>query len=138
METINPTLVALAGFAGWTALLTFGLVNLRLFNIFSGAKIPINRFSPSGEDLPGLGLRLTRAHQNCLETLPIFAALVIVAGLSNQLSIMEGTAIYILFSRVAQSITHIISTSVPMVLLRATLFTVQVLLMLYYSYRLLF
>lgn len=138
METMTPTLLALAGFAGWTVLLTFGLFNLRLFNVFSGAKIPLNKFSPSGDDLPGFGQRFTRAHLNCLETLPIFAALVIAAGLSDQLSVMEGTAMYLLFSRIAQSITHMISTSMPMVLLRAAFLGVQVALMLYYSYHLLF
>lgn len=138
MEAMNPALVALAGFAGWTILLTFGLVNVRLANAFGGAKIPLNQFSASGDDLVGFGKRFTRAHLNCLESLPIFAALVIAAGLSNQLSIMEGTAMYVLYSRIAQSVVHMISTSVPMVLVRATLFTVQVVLMLYYSYQLLF
>lgn len=138
METMTPTLLALAGFAGWTVLLTFGLFNLRLYNAFSGAKIPLNKFSPSGDDLPGFGQRFTRAHLNCLETLPIFAALVVAAGASDQLNVMEGTAMYVLFSRIAQSITHMISTSVPMVLLRATLFGVQVILMLSYAYQLLF
>ena len=138
METMNSTLMALAGFAGWTVLLTFGLVNVRLFNAFGGAKIPLNKFSPSGDDLPGFGQRFTRAHLNCLETLPIFAALVIAAGLSDQLSVMEGTAMYLLFSRIAQSITHMISTSMLMVLLRAVFLSVQVALMLYYSYQLLF
>lgn len=138
METLNPALMALVGFAFWTLLLVLGCVNFRLFKSFGGAKIPLNSFSPSGDDLPGFGQRITRAHLNCLESLPVFAALVIVAGLTNQLSVMEGTAMYLLYSRIAQSITHMISTSVPMVFLRGTFLTVQIVLMLYYAYQLIF
>lgn len=138
METINPALMALAGFAGWTLLLILCTVSFRIFNSFGGAKIPLNSFSPSGDDLPGFGQRITRAHLNCLESLPVFAALVIVAGLTNQLSVMEGTAMYLLYSRIAQSITHMISTSVPMVFIRGTFLSVQIALMLFYVYQLLF
>ncbi|MGK2913748.1 MAG: MAPEG family protein [Porticoccaceae bacterium] len=135
--TLNPALFALAGFAGWTALLAVFLVGVRLFNAFAGAKIPLNRFSPGGDDLPGFGQRYTRAHLNCLEVLPIFAAVVIAAGLSNQLAIMESTAMYILYARIAQSVIHMISTALPMVLLRGTFFFIQLALLLCYVYQML-
>jgi uncharacterized MAPEG superfamily protein len=135
--TLNPALIALAGFAGWTALLAVFLVGVRLFNAFAGAKIPLNRFSPGGDDLPGFGQRYTRAHLNCLEVLPIFAAVVIAAGLSNQLAIMESTAMYILYARIAQSVIHMISTALPMVLLRGTFFFIQLALLLCYVYQML-
>ena len=135
--TLNPALIALAGFAGWTALLAVILVGVRLFNAFAGAKIPLNRFSPGGDDLPGFGQRYTRAHLNCLEVLPIFAAVVIAAGLSDQLAIMESTAMYILYARIAQSVIHMISTALPMVLLRGTFFFIQLALLLCYVYQML-
>lgn len=137
METMHPALLALTGFAFWTILLTLLLVTIRGYNGFSGAKIPLNSFSPSGKDMPGFGQRVTRAHLNCLESLPVFATLVLVAGLSDKLSILESTAMIVLYTRLAQSIVHMISTSVPMVLARAMLFAVQVLLMLCYAWQLL-
>ena len=135
---MNPAYTALAGFAGWTLLLTLIMATNRMANLFGGAKIPINKFSPTGEDLPGFGHRLTRAHMNCVENLPAFAALVAAAGLSDQLGVMESTAMYVLYARIGQSVTHIISTSPIMVWIRATFFFVQVLLMACYAYQLLF
>ena len=135
---MNPAYTALAGFAGWTLLLTLTMATNRMANLFGGAKIPINKFSPTGEDLPGFGHRLTRAHMNCVENLPAFAALVAAAGLSDQLGVMESTAMYVLYARIGQSVTHIISTSPIMVWIRATFFFVQVLLMACYAYQLLF
>lgn len=135
---MNPTYYALAGFAGWTLLLTLVMATNRMANLFAGAKIPINKFSPTGEDLPGLGHRVTRAHLNCVENLPVFAALVAAAGLSGQLAVMESTAMYVLYARIGQSVAHLISTSPAMVWIRATFFFVQVLLMACYAYQLLF
>ncbi len=134
---MNPAIYALAGFAGWTLLLALIMATIRMSNLFGGAKIPINKFSPSGEDLPGFGHRVTRAHMNCVENLPIFAALVAAAGLSGQFGVMEGTAMYVLYARLGQSITHMISISPAMVWIRATFFFIQVLLMAWYAVQML-
>ncbi len=136
MDTMNPALIALAGFAGWTLLLIFTVANFRVFNFLAGAKIPINAFDPTGDDLPGFGKRITRAHMNCVENLPIFAALVAAAGLSGQFGVMEGTVMYVLYFRIAQSVTHIISTAQIMVWIRATFFFAQLILMAIYAYKL--
>jgi len=135
--TMNPSIVALAGFAGWTLLLLLTVANLRMANFFTGKKA-INAFSPTGEDLPGFGQRVTRAHLNCVENLPIFAALVAAAGLSGQFAVMEGTVMYVLYARIGQSVAHMISTAALVVWVRATFFFVQVLLMASYAYQLIF
>ena len=135
--TMNPALFALAGFAGWTVLLLFTVANLRVANFFTGKKA-INAFSPTGEDLPGFGHRVTRAHLNCVENLPVFAALVVAAGLSGQFSIMESTVMYVLYARIGQSVAHMISTAALVVWVRATFFFVQVLLMAWYAIQLVF
>ena len=44
---------------------------------------------------------------------------------------------WVLYFRIAQSITHVISTSVPAVLLRANLFFAQMLIYLWWTIRLL-
>ena len=134
---MNPALVALAGFAGWTLVLLLTVANLRMANFFTGKKA-MNEFLPTGEDLPGFGQRVTRAHLNSLENLPVFASLVLVAGLSNQFSIMEGTVMYVLYARIAQSVAHMISTAPMVVWVRATFFFVQVILMAWYAIQLVF
>jgi len=135
--TMNPALFALAGFAGWTVLLLLTVANLRMLNFFTGKKA-INGFSPTGDDLPGFGQRVTRAHLNSVENLPVFAALVVAAGLSGQFSIMESTVMYVLYARIGQSIAHLISTAPLVVWVRASFFFVQVLLMAWYAVQLVF
>ncbi len=135
--SMNPALVALAGFAGVTLLLLLTVANLRMLNFFTGKKA-INAFSPTGEDLPGFGQRVTRAHLNCVENLPVFAALVAAAGLSGQLSIMESTVMYVLYARIGQALAHMISTAPMVVWVRASFFFVQVLLMAWYAIQLVF
>ena len=89
---MNSTLFALAGFAGWALLLTFLLLNMRGYYAFlSSKKIALNKFSPDGSDVEGFGTRLTRAHLNCIEMLPMFAALVIVASISDHEFILLST-----------------------------------------------
>ena len=136
--TMSAPLIALAAYAGWTLLLVLTAVSSRVFAIIGGSDIPLNKFSPGGEDLPGFGQRVTRAHLNCVENLPIFAAVVAAAGLSGQFGLMEGTVMYLLYARIAQSVIHLISSSLPMVMIRGTLFSVQVLLMVYYVVKMLF
>ena len=134
----SEPIIALVGFDGWTLLTLFIVANLRVANVFFGAKIPLNQFSPSGDDMPGFGQRMTRAHLNCVENLPILAALVAAAGLSGQFGVMEGTVMCVLYARIGQSVVHMISSSLPAVLIRATLFFAQLLLMGYYTVQMLF
>ena len=136
--TMSAPLVALAGYAGWTLLLVLTTVSARVFAIIGGSDIPLNKFAPGGEDLPGFGQRVTRAHLNCVENLPVFAAVVAAAGFSEQFGVMEGTVMFILYARIAQSSIHLISSALPMALMRGTLFSVQVLLMAYYVVKMLF
>ena len=135
---MSAPIVALAGYAGWTLLLVLTAVSARVFAIIRGSDIPLNKFSPGGEDLPGFGQRVTRAHLNCVENLPVFAALVAAAGLSGQFGVMEGTVMFILYARIAQSMIHMISSALPMALIRGSLFSVQVILMAYYVIQMLF
>jgi hypothetical protein len=45
---------------------------------------------------------------------------------TGQSEVTEGLAMVVLGARIVQSITHMMSVSLPAILLRATLFTVQV------------
>jgi len=135
---MNQTLIALAGFAGWTLILSFLLLNMRAYYTFvSSNKIALHSFSPDGSNTPGFGQRLTRAQLNCIEMLPAFAALVIVASLSEQLDAMNSTVMYVLYARIGQSIIHLISTNMLAVIIRASFWGVQLALLLFYSYQLL-
>jgi len=135
---MNQTLIALSGFAAWTLVLSFLLLNMRAYYTFiSNNKVSLNNFSPDGSNTPGFGQRLTRAQLNCIEMLPAFAALVIVASLSEQLAVMNSTVLYVLYARIGQSVIHMISTNILAVLVRASLWGIQLALLLFYSYQLL-
>jgi len=133
---MSPTLTALLGFALWTSLLVFGLANLRVLVAQRTGK-PINSFSPSGDDLEGLGRRWTRVHLNCLEFLPIFGVVALAAIATGRTAITDPLAMVVLYARLGQSIIHLIGTSVPLVLTRATLFVVQLFIVSWWAIRLL-
>jgi uncharacterized MAPEG superfamily protein len=135
-DAVTITLVALVGFAAWYVLLSLVLGIYRVGLVFGGRK-RANTFAVDGSDLAGIGHRLTRARDNCYETLPVFAVLAIVASLAGKTHVTDPLALWVLFARVGQSVTHVISTSVPAVIIRANLFFVQVLIYAWWSIRLL-
>jgi uncharacterized MAPEG superfamily protein len=133
---MGATATALIGFAGWFVLLSIAMGLYRVAFMRRHQK-PANTFATDGRDLDALGHRLTRARDNCYETLPIFAAIALGASIAGRLDVTDSLAMWVLFARIAQSITHIVSTSVPAVMLRANLFFVQMLIYLWWTIRLL-
>jgi len=119
---MSASAVCLFGLIGWTIVLTFLLIGVRLKPIFGGTVL----FDQDGVDLPGFAQRVTRAHGNSLEWLTIPAALIVYGVATGQSAVTDGLAMVVLGARLGQSIVHMISVSVPAVLVRATLFTVQV------------
>ena len=122
---MGPTASALLGFAAWYLLLTFALGIFRSGLVLSGKK-SANSFASDGSDVGDFGRRLNRARDNCFETLPLFAAIVLAASLMNKISVIDPLAMYLLYARIGQSITHIVSTSIMAINVRFTLFLVQV------------
>ena len=71
--------------------------------------------------------RLNRAHMNCLENLPIFGALVLVATVAGlRAPLLDTVAKAYLAAWIGQSVTHVASGSVIAVNVRFTFFVVQV------------
>ena len=133
---MSPTATGLIGFAAWFALLSTVLGFYRVALVLRGSKAA-NTFAPNGADLEPFGQRLTRARDNCFETLPLFAALALGAQLSGQLAVTDPLALWVLALRLGQSVTHLVSTSVPAVQLRAALFFAQMLIYLWWAFQLL-
>ena len=121
---MTPTAITLLSFVAWTLLLVISLGILRSSIVMATGRAA-NSFSASGEDLEGIGQRLTRVHANCYENLPVAGAVLLYAIASSQTGVTDGLAYIFLGARIAQSITHIISTSKPFVLIRFALYIVQ-------------
>ncbi len=119
---MSASTVCLFGLIGWTIALTILLIGVRLKPILGGTYL----FQQDGDDLPGFAQRVTRAHGNSLEWLTIPAALLVYGVATGQSAVTDGLAMIVLGARLGQSIVHMISVSFPAVLVRATLFTVQV------------
>ncbi len=133
---MSPTLIALVAFAVWSGLLVFGLANYRILYA-QRTKKDVNTFKPDGSDLEGLGQRWTRAHLNCLEFLPVAATVGLAAVVTGNAAVTDPLAMVLLYLRIGQSVVHMISTAVPFVMVRATLFVGQLAIVLYWSYGLL-
>ena len=132
---MTTTLTALLGFAAWFVLLSIVLGFYRVGIVLAWQKAA-NTFAVDGSDLAGIGPRLTRARDNCYESLPVFAAIALVAHLSGRSQVTDPLAMWVLYARIGQSLTHIVSTSVPFVLVRANLFFAQMLIYAWWCVRL--
>ena len=132
---MNDTIQALLGFSAWFVLLSLVMAVYRTVLVNQGR--PANAFAPNGSDLPPFGQRLTRARDNCFETLPIFAAIALAASVLGRFDVTDPHALWLLAARIGQSAVHLVSTSVPAVLLRAGLFFAQLFVYAWWIWRLL-
>ena len=132
---MSVSALALCGLVLWSVVLTFLLVGVRVSSALGGDKA-LNGFQPDGKDLSDFGLRATRSHANSLEYLALPAALILLAIATGNSAITDGLAMVYLIARVVQSVIHLISTSVPMVMLRATAFTVQNVILVIWGFKL--
>lgn len=106
--TMNtPTWILLA-FAGWTLLILFSTVGVYRWSRILTGRATISEWQagqPQGSDWYQ---RAMAAHRNCIENLPVFAAIVIAInqlGLNSQL--LDYLAIGVFIARIAQSLIHI-------------------------------
>lgn len=135
---MNVSAVALVGFAAWTVALVGVLLLYRTALVFTGRTAANSwmRGTVNPTD-PAIIVRVQHAHQNCLETLPVFAALIAAAASAGRIDVTNGVAMWVLYARIAQSVTHLISTSHWFVMVRATFFSIQLALLAYMAWGLL-
>lgn len=132
---MNPTLTALTGFVAWSLFLLVLMEIIRSKLVLTRA-VPANGFRPDNANLSPFMQRLARAHANCIEGLPIFGCLLIIAVLANRSSITDPLAYMLLAARIVQSVIHLISLSATAVTLRFLAFSVQMAIAVYWAVRL--
>jgi uncharacterized MAPEG superfamily protein len=106
---MSLSILALIGYAAWTMVLLASIAALRVRLTWQGVR-PANGFAVSGDDVSPFSGRLCRAHANCYENLPVFAAIVIAAVFSGSTQLTDPLALWLLAARVAQSSVHMMST----------------------------
>ncbi len=131
---MTPSTCVVAGLTVWAVVLSFLLVSVRLRAIAGGKAL--NTFAPDGRDMSAFGQRVTRAHGNALENLALLVALPLYALATEQTAVTDGLAPLVLYARIGQSLVHLASTGKAAVLVRATLFGVQMIVVLIWAWRL--
>jgi uncharacterized MAPEG superfamily protein len=132
---MSPSALALTGYVAWQLLLAVAIISYRT-GLFLTKQHAANGFAPDGSDCGPFSERLCRAHANCYENLPMFAALILVALGTGNAAITDPLARWVLVARVAQSVTHLISVSELAVTIRVTFFSVQLAIMAYWVFQL--
>ena len=122
---VTPSSLALVLYATWTLLLLTAIAALRTSETLARRR-PRNGFAVFGEDVSAFSARLCRAHANCYENLPAFAALVLVAITSGHSQLTDPLALWLVAARICQSVTHLISTRNWALNLRFVFFVAQI------------
>ncbi|MGE0547487.1 MAG: MAPEG family protein [Kofleriaceae bacterium] len=131
-----PTALSLTGFIAWTLALVILMGVIRCKLVLT-REVPANGFRPDNSNLSPFMQRLARAHLNCLEGLPVFGGLMVVALVIGHAEVTDSLALVLLGARVAQSTIHLVSTSKLAVTARFTAFSAQMAIAAYWVYRLL-
>jgi uncharacterized MAPEG superfamily protein len=115
----------LVGFAGWAMLLVVGVVSYRSLQVLLG-RAASNAFPGGTPHGPDAYQRLNRAHQNTVENLAIFAAIMVAASFAHASSpAFTRLPCVVLGARILQSVVHVSSGSVLAVNLRFAAFLTQ-------------
>ena len=132
----NATSFALTGFIAWTLALLVLMEVIRSKMVVTG-EVPANGFVPDNANLSRFMQRLARAHANCLEGLPVFGGLMLVALATGRAGVTDPLAPVLLAARIVQSTIHVASLSNAAVTLRFSAFAVQMAIGAYWCWRLL-
>lgn len=120
----GPSAVALTGFIAWSLALLVLMEAIRSKMVLA-KEIPANAFTPDNANLSAFMQRLARAHANCLEGLPVFGGLMLVAMVTGRASVTDPLAFWLLAARIVQSCIHLASLSPIAATLRFVAFAVQ-------------
>lgn len=132
----NTSATVLTLLIAW-ALLLVVLMEVLRGRLVANGRIAGNQFRPDNSNLSPFMQRLARAHANCIEGLPIFGGLLVVALLTNRTGVTDALAPWLLLARFVQSVAHLSSRSNFAVNIRFIAFVAQLVIALYWVWALL-
>ena len=121
---MSKSALVLTLFIAWALLLLVVMEILRSRLVLTG-RAKSNEFSPDNASFSPFMQRLARAHANCVESLPLFGGLLLVALVTGRADVTDPLAPWLLGARIVQSSIHLASTSVVAVNARFAAFVVQ-------------
>ncbi|RYZ04893.1 MAG: MAPEG family protein [Myxococcales bacterium] len=117
---------ALLGFVAWTVLLVVATIGAPRLTAIARKEARPNSYNAAVPHGSERYQRSMRAHANCVENLPVFAALVLLGGsLGVTGTWFQVAAFCVLPARVLQSLAHIGSGRNRAILARFAFFSVQ-------------
>ena len=125
-------LLTLLCFAAWTLVVLAATVGVHRWTLILTKRARINAFPPDAPTGPDWYQRATRAHMNCVENLPVYGALVLVATLAGRHGwVLDALSVAVLCARVCQTLVHVVFVQTERaVSFRFSLYTVQLVAML--------
>jgi uncharacterized MAPEG superfamily protein len=128
----TPLWVLLA-FAVWTLLVLLAGVGVHRWSRILSGRAELIDFSGGVVEGAPLYRRVTRAHANCVENLPVYAAIALTAAIAGvDTPRLDQLAVIFLVARICQTLTHtLFRESNVTVGIRFGFFTVQVAAMLW-------
>jgi len=133
---MNASALVLTLFIAWTLLLLVAMEVLRTRLVVTGRMAP-NAFQPDNANLSPFMQRLARSHANCVESLPVFGGLLLVALATGRTELTDPLAPWLMAARVLQSGLHLASLSPAAVSARFSAFAVQLAIAVYWTWALL-
>jgi uncharacterized MAPEG superfamily protein len=133
---VSKSALVLTLFIAWALLLLVLMEVLRSHLVLTG-QARSNEFKPDNSNTSPFMQRLARAHANCVESLPLFGGLLLVALVTGRTEVTDPLAPWLLGARVVQSGIHLASTSIGAVNARFAAFAVQMAIALYWVWALL-
>jgi uncharacterized MAPEG superfamily protein len=130
---VTVPLLTLLGFATWTLVVLAGTIGVHRWTLILTKRARINGFPAEASNGPDWYRRATRAHLNCVESLPVYCAIVLVATLAGRHGpLLDALSLAVLAARVGQTSVHVWFVQTERaVTYRFSLFTVQLLAMLW-------
>ena len=106
-------MTALLIYIVWTLILALSYATYRLPLVLTGKKAANHWERGNAVDDPAILVRAKAAHLNCLENLPLFAALVLVAAATGQSETVNAVAGFIVAARIGQSLCLLYTSPSP-------------------------
>lgn len=117
---------ALLAFAMWTVVVLAAGVGVHRWSLILSGKAELKSFPGDMAHGSPFYRRAVRAHANCVENLPVFAAIVVAAEVSRESSpTLDALAIVVVAARVLQTGVHLASGTNSAIAVRFIFFASQ-------------
>jgi len=123
---MNIPILALLAFVVWTVAVLIAGVGVHRWSRILTGRAELCSFPGDEPHGPPAYRRIVRSHANCVENLPIFAALVLAAAAVGAASTtLDALAVAVVIARIGQTTAHVASGSNRAIGVRFGFFAVQ-------------